>query len=194
MNIKSSYVLEILKNEGVNYIYHANSVANACIFLKSKSLVSRGNVERLGIKQTPQSSDGIDKRNSIWFDVFTDSVDIHFRASSINVYGPVLFEINADIIKHAYTGNIWITKLNPTKWKGKSRKERWFQDRKELEENFDKGTFDHMIVFRHCGGELPFKNHLRKIILDDPKRKKKMILIYIVWLSVLLILQCHIVD
>ena len=26
-----------------------------------------------------------------------------------------------------------------------------------------------MIVFRHCGGELPLKNYLKGIVLDDPK-------------------------
>lgn len=49
-------------------------------------------------------------------------------------------------------------------------KERWFQDKEDLDENFVKGRFDQMVVLRHCGGELPFGKHLKKIILDDPGR------------------------
>lgn len=30
-----------------------------------------------------------------------------------------------------------------------------------------------MIVFRHCGGELPFRKNLREILLDDPRLSTK---------------------
>jgi hypothetical protein len=130
--------------------------------------MSRGTVERLGIKQTPQDSDTLDKKYSIWFDIFTDSVDIHDRANRHNAYGPVLFEIDAKIIDKTYTGRVWVTKLNPTKWAGKPDNQRWFQNKKDLEDNFVKGTFDQMILFRHCGGELPLKNYLKRILLDEP--------------------------
>jgi len=152
-------------------LHHANSVATACQFLRSRSLMSRGTIERLGVTQTPQVSDDLDKRKSIWFDVFMDSVDIHHRANRANVYGPVLFVIDAKIIKQTYTGHLWVTKLNPTKWSGKPDKDRWFQGKNDLEENFILGQFDHMIVARHCGGQLPFKSYMKKIIIDDPERE-----------------------
>ncbi|HPQ44735.1 MAG TPA: hypothetical protein PKZ42_10970 [Syntrophales bacterium] len=171
MDIPSKHVYDALIEKGIDEIYHANSVATACQFLRSKSLMSRGTVERLGINQTPQNSDDIDKRYGIWFDVFADTVDIHHRAKKANVYGPAMFIFDTTLIKQSYTGRIWVTKLNPTKWAGKSEKKRWFQDKDDLNQNLIKGRFDQMLLFRHCGGELPFKNYLKKIILDDPQFK-----------------------
>ena len=81
----------------------------------------------------------------------------------------MLFVLSLALIKRAYTRRVWVTKLNPIKWTGRSRKERWFQSKDDLEENFIEGNFDHMIVFRHCGGALPFGNFVQQIILDDPK-------------------------
>lgn len=171
MDIPSKHVFETLKENGVKALHHVNSVVTACQFIRSKSLMSRGTVERLGVKQTPQSSDAIDKRYGIWFDVFSDSVDIHNRASRANAYGPVMFVVDSSIIEKTYTGRVWVTRRNPTKWADKSDAERWFQDKEDLQENFVKGTFDQMIVFRHSGGELPFRSYLRKLVLDDPNQK-----------------------
>lgn len=91
MHIPSTHVFEALSEKGVTELHHANSVATACQFIRAGSLLSRGSVERLGVAQTPQASDEADRRYSIWFDVFLDSVDIHKRASRANVYGPVMF-------------------------------------------------------------------------------------------------------
>lgn len=171
MDLPSKSVFDALVAENVTHVHHANTVLTACHFIRAKSLLSRGNIENRGLEQTKQSSDGLDKRYSIWFDVFTDSVDIHDRARRSNHYGPVLFVFDVEIIAETYTGRIWVTKENPTRWQGKSREQRWFQSAEELRNEFTYGTFDHMIVFRHCGGELPFNGYLQKIILDDPALK-----------------------
>lgn len=171
MDIPSAHVFEVLSEKGVTELHHANSVATACQFIRSKSLLSRGSVDRLGLTQTPQKTDDADRRYSIWFDVFLDSVDIHRRASRANAYGPVLFVFDINIINKNGTGRIWVTKCNPTKWSRKADEERWFQGKDDLSENFVKGRFDQMIVLRHCGGELPFGKHLKEVILDDPDAK-----------------------
>ena len=173
MHLPSSHVFETLRDKGVTELHHANSVATACQFIRRRSLLSRGSVERLGITQTPQISDDADKRYSIWFDVFLDSVDIHKRASRANIYGPVLFVLDIGIIDRNSTGKIWVTKLNPTKWAGQSESQRWFKDKTDLVNNFVKGCFDQMLVLRHCGGSLPFGSYLKNIILDDPYQKTK---------------------
>lgn len=173
MDIPSKKVYEILSERGVKDIYHANSLITACQFLRQGSLMSRGTVERKGLFQTKQKSDAIDQKHGIWFDVFVDSVDIHDRAKRANAYGPVLFVLGAKIVECAYTGRVWVTKLNPTKWAGKSRAERWFSSGEDLKSNFVRGRFDQAIVFRHCGGELPFKDYLKEIILDDPQIETK---------------------
>ena len=169
MDILPKHVFKALKASGVRSIYHANSLITSCQFLRHGALLSRGSVERLGFKQTPQTSDELDKRHSVWFDVFVDSVDIHDRASQENFYGPVLFVMDTALIEKSYTGKIWVAKLNPTKWSGKTQKQCWFQSKEDLETNFEYGDFDHMVVFRHCGGELPFRSYLREIVIDDPK-------------------------
>jgi hypothetical protein len=120
MEIPSKHVYEALRDVGVTSLYHANSVVTATQFLRHNALLSRGTVERNGWIQTPQQSDSQDKRYGIWFDVFMDSVDIHNRARRANAYGPVLFEFDLEIIQRTYTGRIWVTKLNPTKWGGRS--------------------------------------------------------------------------
>lgn len=169
MDMPSSHVFETLSEMGVAQLHHANSVVTACQFLRSRALLSRGTVERRGVIQTPQGSDESDRRYSVWFDVFLDSVDIHHRAGRANVYGPALFVLDINVINRAGTGRLWVTKLNPTKWAGKSARHRWFQNRQDLEDNFVVGEFDQMLAARHCGGELPFRNHLQRIILDDPE-------------------------
>lgn len=168
MELPSKKVYDVLVDKGIERIWHANSVVTACQFLRAGNLLSRGTVERLGYYQTPQASDRSDRQQGIWFDVFTDSVDIHDRARRPNAYGPVLFEIDASIIRRTYTGKVWVTKLNPTKWAGKRDSARWFQSIRELEEGYVRGRFDQMIVFRHCGGELSLGDYLKRIILDDP--------------------------
>ena len=170
MDIPSKHVYEALANHGVDELHHANSVATSCQFLRAKSLLSRGTVERLGLAQTGQRSDDPDKRYGIWFDVFADSVDIHARANRANRYGPVIFVLDSDIIVKSYTGRLWVTKVNPIYWKGKSEADRWFQDRDDLEQNYQRGDFGQMVVFRHCGGELPFKRYLKRIVRDDPQQ------------------------
>ncbi len=173
MQIPSKTVYQVLADNGITEIHHANSVLTACQFLRAGALLSRGSVERAGMFQTMQSSDVIDKKWSVWFDVFTDSVDIHNRARRENVYGPALFVLDSAIIKEAYTGGVWVTKQNPTKWDGTKHEERWFTSAKDLRKNFVKGRFDQMVVFRHSGGELPFDDYLKEIVLDDPEVKSR---------------------
>jgi len=171
MEILSRSVHEILQQKGVETIYHANSVITACQFLRSGSLLSRGTIYRRRMYQTPQTSDRVDKSYGVWFDIFADSVDIHSRANRANLYGPVLLVFDTEIIRKTYTGKVWVTKRNPTKWSGRSHEQRWFTSGEDLKENFVKGRFDQMIVFRHSGGELPFAGHLKEVVLDDPSLK-----------------------
>lgn len=168
VEIPSKTVYEVLKHNGVDEIFHANSVITSCQFLCKGALLSRGTVARSGLYQTAQKSDQTDQKFGIWFDVFADSDDIHHRAKKANVYGSVLFVLDVELIARAYTGKVWVTKFNPTKWNDKTQEERWFVSAKDLEDNFVKGRFDQMIIFRHCGGELPIQKYLKKLILDDP--------------------------
>jgi hypothetical protein len=80
-----------------------------------------------------------------------------------------MFVLDVELIKNSYTGRVWVTKLNPAKWAGTPATDRWFRSKKDLEDDFVAGDFNHMIVFRHCGGALPFGNYLKEIVVDDPR-------------------------
>jgi hypothetical protein len=173
MDLLHRSVNELLAEQGVQHLHHANTVLTACQFLLAGSLLSRGTVERMGVRQTEQTSDAIDRRYSIWYDVFLDSVDIHKRASTANAYGPVLFVLDRAQVVTSGNGRVWVTRSNPTKWAGKDKSRRWFQSSEDLQAGFRPGNFDQMIVLRHCGGQLPLKGCLTEIILDDPELPAK---------------------
>ena len=169
MELNAIQTYEMLKSCGVDYLHHANSVQTSCSFLRSGFIMSRGIVERRGLRQTPQNSDIIDRQYGIWFDVFSDSVDIHDRAQRRNLYGPVLFKIKLEILVSQNMPPVWITKKNPTKWiNGEPISNRWYTSIDELRALFIKGQFDQMIVFRHIGGLLPIAGYVEDLILDDP--------------------------
>jgi hypothetical protein len=170
MEILSKRIYEVLKDKGVTSIYHANSVIASCHFLRNRCLLSRGSVDKLGLFQTSKISKLIGRNYGIWDDIFADTADIHKLAGSQNSRGPVLFELDIEIIKNTYTGKVWVTKSHPIDWEMNTNHERrWFVSSNDLDHYFSYGDADHMAVFRHCGGKLPIQNHLKSIILDDPK-------------------------
>ncbi len=169
MNLDPSELKDFFKRKRIDTLHHANTVATASNFLRSAKLMSRGRVEQLGLPQTPQTSDAIDKQYGVWDSIFTDSVDIHQRAKKRNVYGPVLLHLSLDILDRPEIESVGITKKNPTKWvEGEDVSERWFADQAEVESDFMKGRFDQMIVFQCAHGELDISDCLDLVMLDEP--------------------------
>lgn len=170
MEVLPKRIHEILKVKGVTSILHANSVENSCLFLKNRCLMSREIIEKSSAQTTPSKPDHSVKNYSILNDIFADTVDIHEHANSVHNHGPVLFELDLEIIKNTYTGKVWVTKSNPMQWDANTHQERkWFVSANDLEDNFSSASFNHMIAFRHCGGKLPIQGYLNRIILDDPR-------------------------
>src|SRR5437879_6502931 len=96
--MKGSDVYGVLKEVGATHLYHANSITTSCTFLEQGGLMSRGLVEGRGLEQTKQLSDRIDKKYGIWHSIFLDHIDIHHRANGLNLYGPVLFVLDLEIL------------------------------------------------------------------------------------------------
>lgn len=165
-------VYSVLKSKFIDHLYHANTVTTSCTFLKLGGLASRGYVTDLGLPQTSQYTDAIDRKYGIWYDVFTDTVDIHNRASQINWYGPVLFVLDVGILKALPAkSEVLVTKKNPTKWIDRETMDkRFFTTPEELESFLEVGTFDHAVVIRTQKGILPFPEGEVSIIVDDPQR------------------------
>lgn len=171
--MQGAEVYDILTRNRVTHLHHANTVTTSCTFLSAGGLVSRGSVEKNKLLQTPQYSDSLDKFHRIWDDIFTDSVDIHARASNRNQYGPVLFSQNISVLLSLPVGTeVNVTRKNPTKWiNGEADGDRYFLTPWDLSLGFSLGTFDQMIVLRTPNGFLPFEEKHVGIVLDDPRGK-----------------------
>lgn len=164
-------VFNVLKRKYIHNIYHANTVTTSCTFLQLGGLASRGLGVDLELPQTPQSSDEIDRECGIWYDVFTDTVDIHERARRPNEYGPVLFKLPVDILNSLPEhSEVLITKCNPIYWHNISPDKWFFESIEDLERGLIKGEFAQMIVIRTPKGILPFPKGQVSIIIDDPQR------------------------
>lgn len=172
--MQGSDVYNVLKGKNIHNLYHANTVTTSCTFLKVGGLASRGYVADLGLPQTSQYTDGVDKKYGIWYDVFADTVDIHYRAGRIkfNQYGSVLFVLDLAILKALPAkSEVFVTKKNPTKWiEGEPIDKRFFTTPDELESSLVFGEFDQMVVVKTRSGILPFPEGTIPIILDDPQR------------------------
>lgn len=144
----------------------------SCTFLQLGGLASRGYVAAHGLRQTPQYSNEADKRLGVWYDVFTDGVDIHARGSIRNNYGPVLFQLPANILlRLPPETDVVVTRKNPVHWRpGESPSDRYFMSLQELTAGYQYGEFGQHVILRNQGGFLPFVNLPVRIVLDDPQR------------------------
>jgi hypothetical protein len=165
-------VKAVLVSKNVDGLYHANTVATACTFLKNGGLLSREAVERAGLIQTPQYTDAIDKTVGVWGDVFLDTFDIHSELDNLNYYGPVLFKFSLNILDRVSLPDLRITKTNPKGWDITGlRYERYFQTIDELKSSFQRSSPQQMVTLRKGFGVLAFHGDLVSIIVDDPQRR-----------------------
>lgn len=166
MNAK--IVKNCLLNAGVDHLYHVNTVVTSLSFINQCGLLSRQTAEILGVAQTPQSSDDIDREFGIYNDIFFDSVDIHDRAKLPNEYGPVMFVYSVDVLDTLTEYDICITKDNPIYWEdGMQDNEKYFNNEKEILFGFSKGDFNKHITVRNISKPLPF-DYLEEIVIDNP--------------------------
>ncbi|WP_018391830.1 hypothetical protein [Bacillus sp. 37MA] len=169
MKLNPLDLLDYLKSKDINFLYHANTVATAATFIEQQGLLSRGAVEDFGLYQTPQSSDAIDQKYNVWYDIFLDSVDLHKRFNRQNHYGPVLFKFDVDLLSSSSLPELWVTKDNPIRWHdGQTDVDRYFQNFDEFKETYTKGAYREMITLRFTKDAFPFEPYLKEIILDDP--------------------------
>ncbi len=164
----NTQIKEILESKGVFSLYHANTVATACTFIRSGGLLSRGAVRDRGLFQTSQDTDASDQAFDVFYDIFFDSVDIHARSSNLNYYGPVTFVYSVDLLEKIPEGSVQITKSNPKYWTCDMQEDaRYFISSDELACGFVRGDFQQHITLRHQAEPLSF-DCLEKVILDDP--------------------------
>jgi hypothetical protein len=168
MDLNANEVLKILKKRSVDALHHANTVRTACTFLQQGRLLARGVVDDLGLTQTPQQSDAVDKKYNLWYDVFLDGIDIHDRARQRCFYGPVLFVLDLTLLTQDRSPSVWITKKNPQNWSdGQVTSERYFSSIEELQRDYRKGKFDYSLLLK-TGGTLRLKPYLKRVFVANP--------------------------
>jgi hypothetical protein len=168
--MNGSEVHRVLQSKGVRFLYHANSVTTSCSILRLRGLASRGAVEAAGLPQTPQASDATDKQFGVWHDVFTDGVDVHYRARKRNLYGPVLFQLPLDALLHLPRGTeVMVARRNPIYWMiGQQVADHYFVTVDELNAGYHYGDFEKHIALRTPSGIVPFPNASVEVTLDNP--------------------------
>lgn len=170
MIFSAEQIVKMLQPHNVDAFYHANTVTTACSLLRSKALLSRADVIAAKLLQTGQYTDKLDQELGIFPDVFIDTVDIHDRANRHNNYGPVLFVFSPTLLTASGNLQISITRSNPSQWKPQTPSgEKWFCDIDFLTNNFAKGNFQQIIVFRNPKASLKLDTNLTHIVLDDPQ-------------------------
>lgn len=162
----------MLKEKDVEFLFHANTVLTSLTFIRERSLLSRGFVDRIGLTQTEQKSDTADKAFNVWDDVFLDGFDLHKIYGKANKYGPILFIIKLDFLLSPSITNVLITKTNPWYWKPHDTLEdRYYSDIEEVKRDYLTGKkIDARIMFTFRSPERAIKlnKFLSAIVIDKP--------------------------
>jgi hypothetical protein len=167
-------IYEILKEKGVTHLYHANTVRTSKSFLEHNALLSREFLEFNELDQTPQKSDSNDKKFGIWDCIFLDTQNQSDYFKKKNVYGPILFKINLDVLHSDCIQSLKLTKTNPCYWNDKTELSSfYYTSTTEFEADFRTGNklreAGIMLVASCVNGLLNFGNHLEEILIDDPE-------------------------
>jgi hypothetical protein len=171
MRLNNQELYDFFLEKEILVLYHANTVKTSITYFQQNGLISRGAVDTLGLLQTEQTSDEADQILNVWNDIFLDSTDLHTLFGRQNYYGPVLFELDINLIQNT-DYDIWITKNNPIYWNvDSSNEERYFQNVEELRTEWDNYDIQKkMITIRNNSTPTLF-DYVRKVIVDDPRVK-----------------------
>lgn len=169
MRLNNQELHEFLIQKEILALYHANTVGTSISYFSEGGLMSRGLVESKGLFQTPQSSDDIDKVLNVWHDIFIDTTDLHSYFGRENHYGPVLFELDIELVRDENL-EIWITKNNPIYWNNDTpMEERYFQNMEEVRQLWDYIPRQRkMVTIRNSQNPILF-NFVRRVVFDDPR-------------------------
>ncbi|MBK1896054.1 hypothetical protein [Chryseobacterium paridis] len=166
-------VYQILKNKGVKFLHHANTVSTSITFIKNRALLSRHFVEKNGLHQTSQKSDEEDKKFDVWDYIFLDGEDLHTRYSRANKYGPIIFRFRLDMLTSPSIKGVYVTKSNPWYWSVNTPPEnRYYKAIEELNSDYLTGKkLDSQIMFtiKSPEKEIKLNKFLHSIGVDIPK-------------------------
>lgn len=172
-SISAKGVYQLLKEKGIEFLHHANTIATSVTFIENKVLLSRHFVEQNGLTQTSQKSDIEDKKFEVWDFVFLDGEDLHKRYRRANKYGPVLFRLKLDMLTAPSIQHLYVTKLNPWYWKDSTTiEQKYYSSIDELRSDYLTGKkLDSQIMFtiKSPETEIKLNKYLHSIVVDIPK-------------------------
>lgn len=171
--LPSAEIYKILRDKGLQYLYHANTVSTSLTFIKQNALLSREYVESNNLIQTGQKSDSGDKKHDVWNHVFLDGEDLHSRYRQENHYGPITFRFRLELLNSPELEHIYITKSNPIYWKDSTPLEKkFYADIDEIKTDYLTGKrldSQIMFTFKDTQKALKLSNFLIAVGIDNPK-------------------------
>ncbi|GKX31397.1 hypothetical protein SH1V18_38770 [Vallitalea longa] len=176
--INNKKLYEFLLSKGIENFFHANTLTTSCSFIQQNKLMSRGIVESLGLPQTSQESDIIDKKYGLWDCIFLDVYDLHKEGfgnyKRQNLYGPILFKLSTKCLIESVP-NVRIIKENPVNWeKCNIDTSNAYLKLDEYIENFGDNTFKKMIIFKEENFNLFLDKYLEEVIIDSTSSIKEV--------------------
>lgn len=171
--ISSKGVYQILKEKGIEFLHHSNTIATSITFIEERALLSRHFVETNNLKQTSQKSDREDKKFDVWDSVFLDGEDLHKRYSRANKYGPVLFRLKLDMLTSPIIQHLYVTKSNPWYWNDSTQiEQKYYKSIEDLNKDYLTGKkLDSQIMFTIKSPECNIKlnKYLHSVGVDIPQ-------------------------
>ena len=184
INVDPIELFQFFEQKNFKYFFHANTVTTSCTFIQKNGLYSRGAIETMGLMQTEQSSDDIDKQFGVWNDIFIDLFDLHGYFPRQNLYGPVCFVLDNSFLLDKNLPNICITKNNPIYWNNDmSDTDKYYTSVKEYADEFEcnkrkKCLQQKMFTIHSTDKHIPLKKYLVQIVLDNPRVKVGEVSLY----------------
>jgi hypothetical protein len=170
--LSTKALYKLLKDKGVEYLYHSNTVLTSLTFINNRALLSRAFVENNNLTQTSQKSDNKDIEYNVWDDVFIDGIDLHETYKRPNHYGPILFVLKLEMLLSTSLQNVLITKNNPWYWKSNDNiNDRYYSNIEDVKSDYltGKGIDARiMFTFRSSGNSIRLNKYLHFICIDKP--------------------------
>lgn len=170
--LNPSELYEVLREKEITHLHHANTVLTSLTFIKENALLSRAYAEKHGLPQTSQDSDDIDKKYDVWDSVFLDGLDLHTKFKRANLYGPVLFKFNLELLLSPFITGVVVTRTNPIYFNNvKTNAERYYSNMTDIKNNYMMGGAEDwrtMFTIRSPEKNISLYEFLEEIILDRP--------------------------
>jgi len=159
-------VFNLLEEEGIKYLHHANTSSTALSFLENGAILSRQYVEDNAETcwQTIQGTDELDKQLGIFNDVFFDVENLWECGPHMNNYGPVVFKFSTKVLKERVIG---IMKDNPIRG---GEGGLYFERLGEVKNAciyMNSWQFSNHIVVKDAGGSIDLAS-LKRVIFYSP--------------------------